>query len=232
MIELRNLEMRFGSLVAVDRLNLDIPQGELYAFLGPNGAGKTTTIKMMTGLLAPDAGEIRIGGVDMRARPTEAKALIGFVPDVAVFYERLTVLEFLEFTADIFEVPRDRAREAASLLLERFELEACAGRRIEVLSHGMRQRLAIVAALLHEPHVLIIDEPMIGLDPIHSRRVKEELRRRSDEGMTVFMSTHLLNVAEELADRIGIIHHGRLVAEGSMEELRGASGSSREALEE
>lgn len=232
MVDLVALTKRFDELTAVDNLTLRVPRGELFAFLGPNGAGKTTTIKMMTGLLGPTEGAVRIGGIDIQEHPTEAKSLIGFVPDVAVFYEKLTAWEFMEFIADLFGVDEGWARQNGAALFRRFELEEVAGKQIETLSHGTRQRLAIASALLHDPEVLIIDEPMIGLDPLHARTVKEELRRRSDSGMTVFMSTHLLNVAEELADRIGIIHRGRIIALGTMEELKEQAAGGETALEE
>ena len=232
VIAIDNLTMCFGDLRAVDGLTLEIPQGELFAFLGPNGAGKTTTIRVLTGLLQPTAGRIEICGIDMREEPIKAKAVIGFVPDVAIFYEKLTVTEFMQFIADLYGVDGDRAKSRGAALFKTFHLEEVENQQIEALSHGTRQRLAIVAALLHDPKVLIIDEPMIGLDPLHARTVKEELRRCRDEGMTVFMSTHLLNVAEELADRIGIIHRGRLIALGTMDQLRKEAEEGEGALEE
>ncbi len=232
MIDLEEVSMHYGNFVAVETLSLHVPQGELFAFLGPNGAGKTTTIKMLTGLLRPTGGRVRICGIDMETSPVEAKSGIGFVPDVAVFYEKLTAREFMFFIADIFGVSKEAALRGCQELFARFELEEYAERRIEALSHGIRQRLAIVAALLHEPRVLIIDEPMIGLDPLHARTVKRELRARSREGMTVFMSTHLLNVAEEVADRIGIIDRGKLIALGTMEQLVAKAEGGQRALEE
>ena len=177
-------------------------------------------------------GRVRICGHDMHADPLRAKAVLGYVPDVAVFYEKLTPLEFMKFIADVFEVDEVRARSLGSELFEKFALNGCAGERIENLSHGTRQRLAIASALLHEPKVFIIDEPMVGLDPIHARIVKQELRERSRAGMTVLMSTHLLNIAEEVADRIGILNHGKLIALGTMEELRRTHERAGKPLEQ
>lgn len=224
--------MDYGPVRALDGLSLNIPQGEFFAFLGPNGAGKTTAIKILTGLMTPARGTVRICGHDMQTDTLRAKAALGYVPDVAVFYEKLTPLEFMRFIADVFEVNEVRAVESRVRLFEKFALNDCAHDRIENLSHGTRQRLAIASALLHEPRVFIIDEPMVGLDPIHARIVKQELKERSRAGMTVLMSTHLLNIAEEVADRIGIIHKGRLIALGTMDELRQMQENEGKHLEE
>lgn len=231
MIRTRELTMHYGQLCALNGLSLDIPQGEFFAFLGPNAAGKTTTIKLLTGLLKPTSGDAWLCGHHVQDTPKEAKRALGFVPDVAVFYDKLTAVEFMEFIADVFEVDRTRARRLTGELFEQFSLRPYAAEQIEHLSHGTRQRLAIAAALLHDPKVIIIDEPMIGLDPVHMRIVKEELKARSQAGVTIFMSTHLLNIAEELADRIGIIHGGRLVALGTMAELRSGAGGDSAELE-
>ena len=179
MIEFSNLTMRFGSLVAVDDLSLKVEQGEFFACLGPNGAGKTTTIKMLTGLLKPMEGHVKICGIDIQAEPEAAKAKLGYVPDIAVFYEKLTALEFMDFTADIFGVDPMVARTNTADLFTRFGLDPYARELIETLSHGTRQRLAIAAALMHDPEVIIIDEPMVGLDPIHAKVIKDELKARS-----------------------------------------------------
>ena len=232
MIETEDLTMDYGNVRALDGLSLSIPQGEFFAFLGPNGAGKTTAIKLLTGLMTPLRGTVRICGHDMQTDPLRAKAVLGYVPDVAVFYEKLTPVEFMRFIADVFEMDEARAASLGAELFERFALDDCSHDRIENLSHGTRQRLAIASALLHEPKVFIIDEPMIGLDPIHARIVKQELKERSRSGMTVLMSTHLLNIAEEVADRIGIIHHGRIIAQGTMDELRITREGSGKRLEE
>lgn len=222
MIEIEHLSMCYGELRAVDDLNLKVEDGEFFAFLGPNGAGKTTTIKTLTGLLKPTSGCARIGGHDIQLDPIAAKAVMGFVPDVAVFYDKLTPREFMEFIGDIFGVDRPRARANTASLFETLDLHSYAHQQIETLSHGTRQRLAIAAALMHDPEVFIIDEPMVGLDPLHAKAVKKELKERSRNGTTIFMSTHLLNIAEELADRIGIIDAGKLVAHGTVDDLRGA----------
>lgn len=232
MIEIEDLTMDYGDFRALDGLTINIPQGEFFAFLGPNGAGKTTAIKLLTGLLKPLRGTVRLCGFDIQAEPLKAKALMAYVPDVAVFYEKLTALEFMRFIADIFEMDETRSETMGKELFERFHLSEYANQRIENLSLGTRQRLAIATALLHEPKVFIIDEPMVGLDPIHARIVKQELKQRSREGMTVLMSTHLLNVAEELADRIGILHRGKIIALGTMEELRAQHARQGQRLEE
>jgi ABC-2 type transport system ATP-binding protein len=220
MIELDNLTMHYGDLKALQGLDLSIPQGEFFAFLGPNGAGKTTAIKLLTGLMQPTLGSVRICGHDIQKVPLTAKALLGYVPDVAVFYEKLMPHEFMHFIADLYQMEEAKTRASTDELFTTFDLHRHASQRIENLSHGTRQRLAIASTLLHEPKVFVIDEPMVGLDPVHARKVKKELKARSQAGMTILMSTHLLNVAEELADRIGILHHGKLIALGTMEELK------------
>lgn len=233
MIEISQLTMRYGDLLALDGLDLVIPQGELFAFLGPNAAGKTTTIKLLTGLIEPTGGHAKICGYDIQKDPLEAKRRIGYIPDVAEFYDKLTPMEFMGFIAELFQVPHETAKDRTPGLMERFSLVPYARQRIENLSHGTRQRLAFASALLHEPEVIIVDEPMVGLDPKNARVVKEELKARSEAGVTVFLSTHLLNVAEELADRIGIIHHGKLQAIGTVEEIRSQfGGAADQSLEE
>ena len=220
MIEIEDLTMNYGDLRALDGLNLTIQPGELFAFLGPNGAGKTTAMKLLTGLMKPDSGRVRLCGHDVQLESMQAKSLLGYVPDVAVFYEKLTPLEFMDFIAELFEMDHAHAATQTDALFTKFALHEYSRQRIENLSHGTRQRLAIASALLHDPKVFVIDEPMVGLDPIHARTVKREIKERSQAGTTVLMSTHLLNIAEELADRIGIIHHGKLIALGTLEELR------------
>jgi ABC-2 type transport system ATP-binding protein len=230
MIEIENLTVRYGGFVAVDGLDLVVPQGELFAFLGPNGAGKTTTIKAMTGLLRPDAGRVKVAGFDLMEQPMAAKAAMGYVPDVAVFYDKLTSLEFMRFIGELFELDPDSVADNTRRLFTTLDLDDYAHDPVETLSHGTRQRLAIASALMHDPQVFVIDEPMVGLDPLHARAVKEEIKARAEAGATVFMSTHLLNIAEEMADRIAIIDRGKLVALGTMDELR--EGDSAGALEE
>jgi ABC-2 type transport system ATP-binding protein len=220
MIELENLTMHYGDLHALQGLNLKLEPGEFFAFLGPNGAGKTTAIKLLTGMMRPTAGTVRICGHDMQRDPLEAKSVLGYVPDVAVFYEKLTAHEFMRFIGDLYQMSAEQIMSKTDALFVRFDIHRHASQRIENLSHGTRQRLAIASALLHEPKVFVIDEPMVGLDPIHAKTVKEELKARSKAGMTILMSTHLLNMAEELADRIGILHRGKLIALGTMDELK------------
>jgi len=219
MIETEQLSMSYGDLLALDRLDLKVERGEFFAFLGPNAAGKTTTIKLLTGLMRPTGGSARLCGFDIQEAPLEAKRRIGYIPDVAEFYDKLTPLEFMAFISELFEVDPSRARKLTPELMEQFDLLPYARQRIENLSHGTRQRLAIASALLHDPEVIIIDEPMVGLDPKNARVVKKELKARSEAGVTVFLSTHLLNVAQELADRVGIIDRGRLLALGSVDEI-------------
>jgi ABC-2 type transport system ATP-binding protein len=232
MIELQNLTMSFGSLKALDNLSLTIQPGELFAFLGPNGAGKTTAMKILCGLIKADSGTARVCGHDVATDPLAAKAQIGYVPDVAHFYEKLTPSEFMQFIAQLFNVDQQQAAERTARLFDRFCLHEFAHKRVEHLSHGTRQRLTIASALLHDPKVIVIDEPMVGLDPIHARTVKEELKARSQAGTTVLMSTHLLNIAEEVADRIGVIKDGRLIALGSIDELRQPQDKQGMKLEE
>ncbi len=233
MISIHNLSMRYGELQALDDLNLEIEKGEFFAFLGPNAAGKTTTIKLLTGLMAPSGGYAEICGFDIQKDPLEAKRRIGYIPDVAEFYDKLTPLEFMGLIAELFEVEPGRSQKRTPELIEQFSLIPYAKQRIENLSHGTRQRLAIASALLHDPEVIIIDEPMVGLDPKNARVVKEELKARSEAGVTVFLSTHLLNVAQELADRVGIINHGKLIALGSVSEVMSdAKASDNQSLEE
>ncbi|HWB58393.1 MAG TPA: ABC transporter ATP-binding protein [Chthoniobacteraceae bacterium] len=226
MIQAQNLSKNFGQLKAVDNLNLDIKQGEFFAFLGPNAAGKTTTIKMITGLIRPGAGHCVVGGYDIQKTPEAAKAILSYVPDFPFLYEKLTCREFMQFMGDLFNMDRTLIESKTAELFDTFHLGEYTGELTENLSHGTRQRLVIASALLHDPKVFIIDEPMVGLDPTHARIVKNELKARSRAGMTVFLSTHTLSVAEEVADRIGIINHGRLIALGTVEELRKQSAES------
>ena len=220
MIQTFQLSKNFGKLQAVDRLELDIRQGEFFCFLGPNAAGKTTTIKMLAGLIRPSSGRCVIGGFDVQKSPEAAKAVLAYVPDFPFLYDKLTALEFMQFVGDIFRLERKVIAQKTGELFEKFHLDEYGHEHTENLSHGTRQRLVIASALLHDPQVFVIDEPMVGLDPMHARIVKQEFRERVAAGMTMFLSTHQLSVAEEVADRIGIIHHGRLIALGSVAELR------------
>ena len=231
MIELEQLVKKFGDLVAVDDVTLKIGRGEFFAMLGPNAAGKTTTIKLLTGLIKPTSGRARICGYDVQSQPLEARRRLAYVPDFPFLYDKLTAWEFFRFTGEIFQIDAARIKKNARELIERFHLEEFADRPLEGLSHGTRQRIAIVSALLHDPEVFVIDEPMVGLDPQHARVVKDVLKERSLAGTTVLVSTHQLSIAEEMADRIGIILGGKLIAVGTREELRRQSGGSG-ALEE
>ena len=223
MIRTQALSKTFGSLTAVAGLDLEVPQGEFFAFLGPNGAGKTTTIKMLAGLLRPTGGTAIVGGYDVQKEPEKAKAQLAYVPDFPFTYDKLTCIEFMQFVGDIFGLSATQIGEGTEALFDRFHLHDYRHELTENLSHGTRQRLVISSALLHDPRVLVIDEPMVGLDPMHARIVKDEFKARSKAGMTIFLSTHQLSVAEELADRIGIIHRGQLIALGTVDELRAMS---------
>ena len=226
MIELVHLVKKFGDLVAVNDLSLAVPRGEFFAVLGPNAAGKTTTIRMIAGLLKPTAGAARVAGFDVQAQPLEVRRRLAYVPDFPFLYDRLTPWEFLRFVGQLFQMDDARIRQAGTELVRRFNLEEHASKPIEGLSHGTRQKVAIASALLHDPEVFVIAEPMVGLDPQHARVVKDILKERSLAGVTVLVSTHQLSLAEEMADRIGIIHQGRLVAVGQADELRRQCGRS------
>lgn len=225
MIQLEHLTKRFGTFTAVDDLNLSIATGEIFGFLGPNGAGKTTTIRMMMGLLKPTAGRIVLGGHDLAVTPLAAKAISAFVPDRPYVYEKLTGREFLSFIGGLYQIPPDLCRTRIDEALHFFSLTQWGDELVESYSHGMKQRLVVAAALLHEPQVLVVDEPMVGMDPIGARLFKSLLRSLSQQGKTIFMSTHSLEVAEELCDRIGIILGGKLIALGTLEALQGQAGS-------
>ena len=220
MIELRQVTRVFDRKTAVDSLDLDVPPGELFAFLGPNGAGKTTTIKMMVGLLRPTRGRLRIAGFDVVRQPREASLQTGYVPDEPYLYDKLSGREFLDFVSQLYGLPPPAAAARIEQLIETFGLADFVDDLTESYSHGMRQRLVYASALLHDPQVLILDEPMVGLDPRSMRLVKDLLRAKVREGKTVFMSTHTLAIAEEIADRIAVIADGRLLYLGTVEALR------------
>jgi ABC-2 type transport system ATP-binding protein len=226
MIEIVNLVKDFGDTKAVNGVNLVVPKGEFFAILGPNAAGKTTTIKIVVGLMKPTAGIVRVAGFDVQTEPLEARRRLAYVPDFPFLYDKLTPWEFLRFTGQLFRMSEAHIQTAGRELAARFNLESYLSKPIESLSHGTRQRVAIVSALLHDPDVFILDEPMVGLDPHHARVVKDVLKERANAGMTVFISTHQLSVAEEMADRIGIMHQGKLVAVGTRDELHHLSGIS------
>jgi len=231
MIQLEHLVKKFGDLTAVNDVSLTIGRGEFFAMLGPNAAGKTTTIKLLTGLIKPNSGRARICGFDVQTEPLEARRRLAYVPDFPFLYDKLTAWEFFRFTGQMFRLDAARIEKNAQELVARFHLAEFADRTLEGLSHGTRQRIAIVSALLHDPEVFVIDEPMVGLDPQHARVVKDVLKERSLAGMTVLVSTHQLSIAEEMADRIGIINGGKLIAVGTPTQLRQQSGSAG-ALEE
>ncbi|MBI5589388.1 MAG: ABC transporter ATP-binding protein [Deltaproteobacteria bacterium] len=220
MIRLVHLSKTYGGTVAVSDVNLHVQPGEVFGFIGPNGAGKTTTIKMMAGLLSPTKGSVFIDGVDMAKDPVRAKLKIGLIPDRPFLYEKLTAMEFLQFTAGLYHVAKQAFAEKSRELLGRFSLSDRADELIEAYSHGMKQRLIMCAALLHEPQLLIVDEPMVGLDPRGIKMVKELFRTLAQNGTTVFMSTHTLRLAEEVCDRIAIIHKGALMAIGTLQDLQ------------
>jgi ABC-2 type transport system ATP-binding protein len=224
MIELRQLTKRFGDLIAVNDVTLTVERGEFFAILGPNAAGKTTTIRILVGLMKPTAGSARVAGYDVQEEPLEARQRLAYVPDFPFLYEKLTPWEFFRFTGQMFRMEAKRMEKAIQHWAERFHLEAFMGVRIESLSHGTRQRVALASALMHEPDVIVLDEPMVGLDPQHARVLKDTLKEESQRGATVFVSTHQLSVAEEMADRIGIMHQGRMIAVGDRAALRRQSG--------
>ena len=232
MIRLEGVTKRYGTFTAVQPLDLEVPAGQLFGFLGPNGAGKTTTIRMLTGVLRPTAGRVLIGGHAVGEDPARAKQLLGYIPDRPFLYEKLTGAEFLRFVAGLWGQSGDEVERRAAELLELFDLSAWSDTLIESYSHGMRQKLLISSALVHGPRLIVVDEPMVGLDPRAARLIKDLLRNFVDQGGTVFLSTHTLEVAEALCDRIAIIQEGRIRAEGTMEDLRAEAESGAAGLEE
>jgi len=232
MIELNNLTKRYGRFTAVDGINLTIPAGELYGMLGPNGAGKTTTMRMIAGILQPTAGSIRIAGIDLRTDPIGAKSRLGFIPDRPFVYDKLTGAEFLRFVAGLYGQGGVVIDRRIDELLELFELLPWRDELTESYSHGMRQKLIISSALLHRPEVIVVDEPMIGLDPKSARLLKDLLRQFVNRGGTVLMSTHTLEIAEAMCDRIAIVQGGKIVAAGTMDELRVQTSTGDASLEE
>ena len=231
MIELVNLTKRFSNFTAVDNLTMKVESGMIFAFLGTNGAGKTTTIRMMTGVLQPTAGTAIIGGYDIRKNPIEAKSLMGVIPDRPYLYGKLTGREFLLFMADLYRVPGKEAKRRIDELLDTYGLSDWQHDLIDSYSHGMKQRLLMCASQVHNPPVLVIDEPMVGLDPPGAKLLKDTLRKRAAEGLTIFMSTHSLSVAEEIADKLAIIQQGRVKAHGSLDELYARAKSDASDLE-
>lgn len=227
MIEITNFSKTFGDTRAVDDLTLTIPAGEFFTLLGPNGAGKTTTLKTVAGLLRPTSGRVSVGGYDMARKNTEAKRLISFIPDVPYVYEKLTGREFLYFIGDLYTLDRDYYRDETERLLSLFYMQDYGDQLMEGYSHGMRQKIVICSALITRPRLIIIDEPMVGLDPKSIRLVKDILRTFADGGKTILMSTHTLTLAEEISDRVGIIHNGKLIIEGTVEEIQSSSEKTK-----
>ncbi|MFC1886484.1 ABC transporter ATP-binding protein [Thermodesulfobacteriota bacterium] len=232
MIRLTDLSKSYGPVQAVNRINLSVISGEIFGFIGPNGAGKTTTIQMMSGLLTPTSGSVSICGIDMADKPEDAKMKIGLIPDRPYLYEKLTGMEFLKFTADLFCVGPEIFSRKAESLLKKFSLIDRSNELIEAYSHGMKQRLVMAAAILHDPPLIIVDEPMVGLDPSGIKMVRDLFRNLAAAGKTIFMSTHTLKLAEEVCTRIGIINKGVLIATGSMADLKQAVSLGEADLEQ
>jgi ABC-2 type transport system ATP-binding protein len=232
MITLTNLLKRYGDFTAVNAINLDVPRGELFGFLGPNGAGKTTTLRMIAGILRPTSGTIHIGGVNLTEDPIAAKSRLGFIPDRPFIYEKLTGAEFLRFVAGLYDQEGAQVEHRARELLALFDLEEWRDELVESYSHGMRQKLIISSAFVHRPEVIVVDEPMVGLDPKAARILKDLFREYCNRGHTIMMSTHTLEVAESMCDRIGIIQGGVIRALGTMADLRSSAQSGTEGLEQ
>jgi ABC-2 type transport system ATP-binding protein len=230
VIQAESLVKRYGKFTAVDDVSLEVPAGEIHGFLGPNGAGKTTTIRMIAGLLKPTAGRVLVAGHDMAREPVKAKGALGFIPDRPYIYEKLTAGEFLRFHAGLYGQDGDGVPTRIGELLELFELSRWEGELVESFSHGMRQRLIMCAAFLHKPQGVLVDEPMVGLDPRGARLIKDVFRQMARRGVAILMSTHTLEVAQEMCDCISIIMGGRIIARGTVEELRGLAGSRDEHL--
>jgi ABC-2 type transport system ATP-binding protein len=230
MIEIQNLVKRYGRFTAVDGVSLDVGPGEIHGFLGPNGAGKTTTIRMIAGLLKPTEGRILVNGHDTASEPEQAKASLGFIPDRPFVYEKLTAGEFLRFHAGLYALDGPAVAGRSKEMLEIFELSRWENELIESFSHGMKQRLVMAAAFMHKPKAVLVDEPMVGLDPRGARLIKDVFRRMAASGVAILMSTHTLEVAQEMCDRISIILKGRIIAHGTVEDLRALAGSPDEQL--
>ena len=227
MIEIEHLTKRYGDFTAVDDISLSVSPGEIYGFLGPNGAGKTTTIRILAGLSVPTSGVVRIAGIDISSDGTGTKSILGYVPDRPYLYEKLTGRELLEFVVNLYGREWRDCEPTATELLRYFDIESWTNARIENYSHGMKQKLVIIAALVHDPQVLVIDEPMVGLDALAQKQVKTLLRKLATDQKTIFLTTHTMSVAEAVCDRIGILHRGRIIATGTTAELK-----SNRALED
>jgi ABC-2 type transport system ATP-binding protein len=220
LIETDHLDKRFGDKIAASDITLSVSRGEIFGFLGPNGAGKTTTIKMLVGLLKPTSGTARIAGFDVQTQPMAAKAACGYVPDEPNLYSKLSARELLRFVGDLYTLPHDLVNRRTEELLRLFDLTEAGDDMVDSYSHGMQQKTSLAAALLHDPKVLILDEPTVGLDPKSARLIKDILRQIADRGAAIMLSTHILEIAERMCDRIGIINKGKLVAVGTLQELR------------
>jgi ABC-2 type transport system ATP-binding protein len=232
MLQLEQVTKRYGSFTAVDRIDLTVPRGKIFGFLGPNGAGKTTTIRMISGVLLPTSGRILIGPDDPARNPEEAKSRLGYIPDRPYLYEKLSGSEFLRFVAGLWGRDGKETEDRAQRLLELFSLSEWQDELVESYSHGMRQKLLISSALIHQPELIVVDEPMVGLDPRAARILKDLLRTYADNGGTVFLSSHTLEVVEALCDLLAIIHEGRVIAGGTMDELRTQAQAGEARLEE
>ena len=232
MIELTGLTKRYGSFTAVDAIDLTVPKGELFGFLGPNGAGKTTTLRMIAGILRPTAGTVKIGDVDVTTHAMQAKSILGYIPDRPYIYEKLTGAEFLRFVAGLYGQNGKDIEHRGRELLALFDLDDWRDELVESYSHGMRQKLIISSAFIHKPDVMVVDEPMVGLDPKAARILKDLFREYTRRGHTVMMSTHTLEVAETMCDRIGIIQGGKIRALGTMDDLRADSAAGTQGLED
>jgi ABC-2 type transport system ATP-binding protein len=232
LIETRDLMKRYGDKVAVNNVNFNVYGGEVFGFLGPNGAGKTTTIKMIVGLLQPTSGSVKVAGYDVQTQPILAKASCGYVPDTPNLYAKLTGRELLRFVGDLYNLDRTQATRRIDELLRMFDLVRAAEDTVDSYSHGMQQKASLAAALMHDPRVLVLDEPTVGLDPKSARLIKDILRQLADRGAAVMLSTHILEIAERMCDRIGIINQGQLIAQGTMDELRALDKTGQTSLED
>ena len=232
MIEITGLTKRYGDFTAVDDIDLTAPTGQVMGFLGPNGAGKTTTIRILAGLSTPTAGRVLIDGIDVVREPTRAKAIVGYIPDRPYLYEKLTGLETLRFVADLYRKPWSECASRVRDLAAWFEIDGWLDSRVENYSHGMKQKLVLIAALLHDPRVLIIDEPMVGLDVFAQKQAKKLIHDEALAGKTVFLTTHTMSIAEAVCDQIAILHRGRIVARGSADEIKRAAGNPGSQLED
>jgi ABC-2 type transport system ATP-binding protein len=232
LIETHNLLKRYGNKIAVENVSLQVHGGEVFGFLGPNGAGKTTTIKMIVGLLQPTSGTVMVAGYDVQSQPLLAKASSGYVPDTPNLYAKLSGRELLQFVGDLYDMDRKQAAQRTDELLRMFDLAAVAGDTVDSYSHGMQQKASLACALMHDPKVLVLDEPTVGLDPKSARLIKDILRQMAERGAAVFLSTHILEIAERMCDRIGIINKGELVAVGTMSELRSLGKAGEVSLED